>query len=67
MDLTNDILLARLVFGTGLGPNDGPFTSRNVRLDDAEKLVQHAAVVERALMSELDLHKTPKLVEATVR
>ncbi|KAI1069262.1 hypothetical protein LB507_008816, partial [Fusarium sp. FIESC RH6] len=102
MDVTNDILLARLVFGTGLGPNDEPFTSRIVRLEDAkseaqevffahsdsweamgmkvlrvrrststvfdnaEKLVQHATVVERALKSELDLPKTPKLVEATI-
>ena len=85
MDVTNDILVARLVFGTGLGRNDEPFTSRIVRLDDAkseaqevffahsdyweamgmkvlrvrrststvfdnaEKLVQHATVVEHAL------------------
>ncbi|CAG7562137.1 unnamed protein product [Fusarium equiseti] len=34
--------------------------------DNAEKLVQHATVVGRALKSELDLHQTPKLVEATI-
>ena len=87
MDVTNDILLARLVFGTGLGPNDEPFTSRIVRLNDvnseaqevffahsdlweamgtkvlrvrrspsavfdnAEKLIQHTTVIERAMKS----------------
>jgi len=103
MDVTNDILFGRLVFGTGFGPDSQSISSRIVRLDDAkseaqevfvahsdsweamgkkvlrvrrspstvfdnaEKLIQHTMVVERALKSELDLHQTPKLVEASVR
>ncbi|KAH7185879.1 uncharacterized protein B0J16DRAFT_320647 [Fusarium flagelliforme] len=102
MDLTTDVLLARLVFGTGPGRYDEPISSRVLRLhdakseaqevfvahsdsweamgtkvlrvrrspttifDNAEKLIQHSMVVERALRSELDLHQTPKLVEATI-
>ena len=33
MDVTNDILLARLVFWTGPGQNDEPITSRIVHLE----------------------------------